>query len=72
MIRKQQASKAGAVPEVVAPPAEVAAAQVVPEPVAPTPVAPVAPAPNPVSLTGEDGKPLSKLEMIRRQGAAKK
>jgi hypothetical protein len=72
MIRKQQASKAAAVPEVVAPPAQVAAAEVVSEPVAPTPAAPVAAAAKPVSLTGEDGKPLSKLEMIRRQGAAKK
>jgi len=70
MIRKQQAAKAkeadtAPAPEAVAAPVEtVAAVEPVPAPVAPTPK-PVVP------TTGPDGKPLSKLDMIRMQGAAK-
>ncbi|MBC8112998.1 MAG: hypothetical protein H7062_01350 [Candidatus Saccharimonas sp.] len=70
MIRKQQAAKAKPestepAPESVAAPVEtVAAVEPVPAPVAPTPK-PAAP------TTGPDGRPLSKLDMIRMQGAAK-
>ena len=64
MIRKQQAAKAAAAtaPEASAAP-----------PVAETPVAPApAPAaPKPLPTTGPDGKPLSKLDLIRMQGAKK-
>ena len=70
MIRKQQAAKAK--PESTAPTTEAVAAPV--ETVAavePAPV-PAAPTPKPaVPTTGPDGKPLSKLDMIRMQGAAK-
>lgn len=70
MIRKQQAAKAkeadaAPAPEVAAAPVEsVAAVEPVPAPVAPTPK-------PTVPTTGPDGKPLSKLDMIRMQGAAK-
>ena len=70
MIRKQQAAKAKEVDtapttEVVAAPAKsVATVEPAPAPAAPTPK-PAAP------TTGPDGKPLSKLDMIRMQGAAK-
>ncbi|MEK6260450.1 MAG: hypothetical protein AABP62_17670 [Planctomycetota bacterium] len=70
MIRKQQAAKAKPestepAPESAAAPVEtVAAVEPVPAPVAPTPK-PAAP------TTGPDGRPLSKLDMIRMQGAAK-
>ena len=71
MIRKQQAAKAK--PEETAPAADAVAAPV--ETVAavePAP-APVAPTPKPAApTTGPDGRPLSKLEQIRMQGAAKK
>ena len=72
LIRKQQAAKAAA-----APAAEVAhAAPAVPAESAPAPVAaesaPAPTAPKPLPTTGPDGKPLSKLDMIRMQGAAKK
>ena len=71
MIRQQQAAKAkpesaAPAPEAVAAPVEtVAAVETAPAPVAPTPK-PAAP------TTGPDGKPLSKLDMIRMQGAIKK
>jgi hypothetical protein len=70
MIRKQQAAKAkpeGAAPapEAVAAPVEVVAVETAPAPAAPTP-------PPAVPTTGLDGRPLSKLDMIRMQGAAKK
>ena len=70
MIRKQQAAKAkeadtAPAPEAVAAPVETVVA------VEPVP-APVAPAPKPAApTTGPDGRPLSKLDMIRMQGAAK-
>ena len=70
MIRKQQAAKAKEVDtapttEVVAAPAKsVATVEPAPAPAAPTPK-PAAP------TTGPDGKPLSKLDLIRMQGAAK-
>jgi hypothetical protein len=70
MIRAQQAAKAGgAAPAAPPAPAPVPVAQAAPEP------PPAAPAPAksaPVSTTGPDGKPLSKLDQIRMQGAAKK
>lgn len=69
MIRKQQAAKAAGAapaPAAVAPPAP--AEQPAPE--APPAVAAVPKATLPT--TGPDGKPLSKLDMIRMQGAAKK
>ena len=69
MIRKQQAAKAA-----VAPKSDAVAAAPVTEP---SPVAAEAPAPAPVvqkplPTTGPDGKPLSKLDLIRMQGSAKK
>lgn len=78
MIRKQQAAKAAgtsptaaaaAAPAVEEPPVveAVAEAPAVPEP----PVA-VPPAPAALPTTGPDGKPLSKLDLIRMQGAKKK
>lgn len=73
MIRKQQAAKAAAAAaagaEVAAavPAAQTAPVASEPEP-APTP-APVVP--KPVPTTGADGKPLSKLDLIRMQGAKK-
>ena len=72
LIRKQQAAKAAA-----APAAEIAApAPVAEPPVAVATEAPSAPAPEPVTpkslpTTGPDGKPLSKLDLIRMQGAKK-
>lgn len=73
LIRKQQAAKAAAapaaVPEVAPAPTPVA------EPVEPTEAVPAPiPAPvatNPLPTTGPDGKPLSKLDLIRMQGAKK-
>lgn len=74
MIRKQQAAKAkteagaDASPPVEAAPARAPVAAA-PEP-APTPTP--APAPKPaLPTTGPDGKPLSKLDLIRMQGAKK-
>ena len=75
MIRKQQAAKAATTGDpVAAPEAVVAPAPVAPEPVASEPV--VAPvqtpaAAKPVPTVGADGKPLSKLDLIRMQGAKK-
>lgn len=74
MARQQAAAAAkaraggNAAPAAAAPVAEAAVAPAAPTPAAPAPVAPAAAAP----MLGEDGKPLSKLEMARRQGAAKK
>lgn len=71
MIRKQQAAKKA---EAAAPAAAVAVAET-PAPVAESvaePVPPAAPAAKaPLPTTGPDGKPLSKLDMIRMQGAKK-
>lgn len=70
MIRKQQAAKtqpASTVPApeaVVAPVETVAVAEQAPAPAAPT-IKPAMP------TTGPDGKPLSKLDLIRMQGAKK-
>ena len=70
MIRKQQAAKAAAaapaiVAETAVAPVEVVAAvEAVPVPVVAAPKAAL-------PTTGPDGKPLSKLDMIRMQGAAK-
>ncbi|WP_373652753.1 hypothetical protein [Schlesneria sp. DSM 10557] len=84
MIRKQQAAKAAAAAaapaESVATPAPTAAAPeaAVAEPVPAEPVvteaasAPAPAAPAAVPTTGPDGRPLSKLEIIRMQQAAKK
>ena len=70
LIRKQQAAKATATSA-----APISVPEVTPEP-APTaePVEPVAApiAANPLPTTGPDGKPLSKLDLIRMQGAKKK
>jgi hypothetical protein len=65
--RLQGAAKAKAAADAIAAPAAT------PEPVAsaPAPAAQAAPVPASAPLVGEDGKPLSKLEMARRQGAAK-
>ncbi len=72
MIRKQQAAKAAAASPVetasAAPAAPTEAVAPQPAPVAAPPVV----APKPVPTTGPDGKPLSKLDQIRMQGAAKK
>ena len=71
MIRKQQAAKAGGAP--AAAPVETAVAPVEPTP-APAVEAPVVNAPaaaTSLPTTGPDGRPLSKLEMIRMQGAKK-
>lgn len=67
LIRKQHAAKKA---EEAAPAAAVAETPAAPvaEP-APAPAAPAAKAPLPT--TGPDGKPLSKLDMIRMQGAKK-
>ncbi len=73
MIRKQQAAKAAA----TAAPAEVAVApqttQAAPAAIKETAALPAtAPAvPKPAPTTGPDGKPLSKLDLIRMQGAKK-
>ena len=73
MIRKQQAAKAAVATAaetspVVAEPVEPAASVEHSTPPVPTP----APAAKVLPTTGPDGKPLSKLDMIRMQGAAKK
>lgn len=71
MIRKQGAAKKG--DEAVAPAAAAAEIPPAPEP-APAESAPVpaAPAAKPaIPTTGPDGKPLSKLDLIRMQGAKK-
>lgn len=65
--QKAKPTEAAAAP---APAAPVAAAEPAPTPAAAPPPAP-APA-APAAMVGEDGKPLSKLEMARRQGAQKK
>ena len=74
MIRKQQAAKAAAAAPVetasTAQAAVAATEAVAPQP-APVAAPPVA-APKPIPTTGPDGKPLSKLDQIRMQGAAKK
>lgn len=70
MIRKQGAAKAaGAAPAAT----EATAAPAAPTPVAPEPAPQAAPpaAKAPLPTTGPDGKPLSKLDMIRMQGAKK-
>ncbi len=68
MIRRQQAAKAAAAaPDVEAAPAPVEVVAVVEAAPAPVVAAPKAALPT----TGPDGKPLSKLDMIRMQGAAK-
>ncbi len=69
MIRKQQAAKA-AVAEPVVETAAAPSAAAVPES-APAAAKPVEAA-KPIPTTGPDGKPLSKIELIRLQGAAKK
>lgn len=72
MIRKQQAAKAAAAPAPAtdaAPVEAVAAIEAAPAPVVSVPTASAPKAPLP--MTGPDGKPLSKLDMIRMQGAAK-
>lgn len=66
MIRQQQAAKKAAEGGTVPAPA---AAEVEPAP-APAPAAPAAKAPVPT--TSPDGKPLSKIDLIRMQGAAKR
>lgn len=76
MIRKQQAAKAAGAAPAAAAPAPAPVVEVAPPAQAAAPVSP-APAPEPVAAkpiptTGPDGKPLSKLDMIRMQGAAKK
>ena len=68
LIRKQQAAKKA---EEAAPASAPAVAEAPTAPVA-EPAAPAAPAAKaPVPTTGPDGKPLSKLDMIRMQGAKK-
>lgn len=70
-LAREQAAKALAAKAAAAAPAPAAT----PEPVVeapPEPVAPAAPAPAAVSMTDADGKPLSKIELARRQGAAKR
>lgn len=70
IIREAAAAKAAAAAGgAAATPAPAAAPVAAAEP-APAPAPAAAPA-APVSLVGEDGKPLSKLELARRQGAAK-
>lgn len=70
IIREAAAAKAAAAAGgTAAAPAPAAAPVAAAEP-APAPAPAAAPA-APVSLVGEDGKPLSKLELARRQGAAK-
>ena len=72
IIREAAAAKAAAAAAAggaAATPAPAAAPVAAAEP-APAPAPAAAPA-APVSLVGEDGKPLSKLELARRQGAAK-
>lgn len=77
LIRKQQAAKAAktstapaTVPDVVPPPQPVA------EPIEPTQAVPQPEVPpvatNPLPTTGGEGKPLSKLDLIRMQGPKKK
>jgi hypothetical protein len=66
--RLQGAAKAKAAAEASAPAA--AAIHETAAPVVPAPAAPAAPAAGP-AMVDENGKPLSKLEMARRQGAAK-
>lgn len=74
-IARQQAAAAkaratgGAAPAATPPAAEPAPVAVAPTP---PPATPAPPAANPApTMVGEDGKPLSKLEMARRQGAFK-
>ncbi len=70
MIRKQQAAKAKPADEADAsPPAEAVA---IPAPIAAVPEPASAPAAGPaLPTTAPDGKPLSKLDLIRMQGAKK-
>jgi len=75
MIRKQGAAKAGATSDpVAAAPASIPTVSEtsVAESQAVTPPKPAATAKPAVPTTGPDGKPLSKLDMIRMQGSAKK
>ena len=74
LIRKQQAAKAAAASAATVPAAEVTSEPTpVAEPVGPVAEPIVAPvAANPLPTTGPDGKPLSKLDLIRMQGAKKK
>ncbi len=73
MIRKQQAAKAAAAaPAPATEVTSVEAVAVIEAVSAPVVSAPAASAPKaPLPTTGPDGKPLSKLDMIRMQGAAK-
>ena len=68
MIRKQQAAKAK--PDAEAAPVAAAPTEPVPVPAVPEP-APAAAAKPVMPTTGPDGKPLSKLDLIRMQGAKK-
>jgi hypothetical protein len=74
MIRQQQAAKAKAAAGTEAAPATPVAAATppaaVPEPTPEAAPAPAAPKPA-LPTTGPDGKPLSKLDLIRMQGAKK-
>lgn len=70
IIREAAAAKAAAAAGGTAAAPVPAAAPVAAAEPAPAPAPAAAPA-APVSLVGEDGKPLSKLELARRQGAAK-
>jgi hypothetical protein len=73
LIRKQQAAKAAAAPAAVAAAPVVESVPVVePIPAAVETPAPVPAAPKVLPTTGPDGKPLSKLDMIRMQGGAKR
>lgn len=78
LIRKQQAAKAAAtaaptsVPEVAPAPAPAPAVEPI-ETIQPIPAPTPAPvAASPLPTTGPDGKPLSKLDLIRMQGPKKK
>ncbi len=72
MIRKQQAAKAKAEAGADASPPVEAAPAPAPVAVAAEPAPAPAPAPKPaLPTTGPDGKPLSKLDLIRMQGAKK-
>ena len=75
MIRKQQAAKAAGAPAApaTAPTPVAEASPTVAEPPTVSEPTPVAPAPSAaLPTTGPDGKPLSKLDLIRMQGAKKK
>lgn len=69
-IRAQQAAKAGGAAPAAAPAPEVSHATIAET--APVADPPVAPPKAAIPTTGPDGKPLSPIELIRLQGAAKK